>query len=561
LGCYGDRAVALTALHIACARTTNFGGLDLLKRRELLQAGAAVPVVAADAALEAAGKKHKKHKGKGKHKKTRSFAGMNVVLFITDQQRAITHFPQNWAKDNLPGFTRLQQNGLSFSRAFCNSCMCSPSRATLFTGYFPAQHGVKYTLEEDMSPSNDPPNPQVELPLDLPNLATMMSAAGYHVPFKGKWHLSKTIGGEWVPEVVNQYGFERWNPPDAGANQDIDQFGGGDPNNDGRFMEDQGPVETGNEGVFEYLRSVATQQQPFFLVVSLVNPHDVLSYPINYDAPDAGYDSSDLVGDIGLPETVDEDLSTKPAAQQQLIDLLAVGLGPLGTDQRKLDYLNFYGNLMKESDDYLVQILNTLDEEGLTDKTLVIQTSDHGEVGLAHNGMRQKNFNFYEETLRVELVYSNPKLFKKATTSSAMVSHVDFLPTIANLLAVPQSARQDWQGIDYSRVVGKPKKKKRVQQYVVFTYDDWQAGQVSPPYVDPPNHIVSIREGRYKLAKYFGELGEVEEQWEMYDLKHDKNETKNIAWPDFPRNKKQKKELNRLTNKLADVEASRLQPL
>jgi choline-sulfatase len=92
----------------------------------------------------------------------------------------------------------------------------------------------------------------------------VMSAAGYHVRCKGKWHLSKKLegpGGDWVPEDVHQYGFERWNPPDAGANQDIDQFGGGDPDNDGRFMNDDGSVETGNEGVLEYPRSAA-QQQP-----------------------------------------------------------------------------------------------------------------------------------------------------------------------------------------------------------------------------------------------------------------------------------------------------------
>jgi choline-sulfatase len=75
------------------------------------------------------------------------------------------------------------------------------------------------------------------------------------------------------------------------------------------------------------------------------------------------------------------------------------------------------------------------------------------------------------------------------------------------------------------------------------------------------NHIVSIREGRYKLAKYYAEHGGAEDQWEMYDLKHDKLETKNIAWPTFNRSKKQQKELDRLTNKLAEVEATRLQPL
>ena len=66
----------------------------------------------------------------------KSLHGMNVLLFITDQQRAIQHFPADWAERNLPGLQRLKNHGLTFERAFCNSCMCSPSRATLMTGFF-----------------------------------------------------------------------------------------------------------------------------------------------------------------------------------------------------------------------------------------------------------------------------------------------------------------------------------------------------------------------------------------------------------------------------------------
>jgi len=89
-------------------------------------------------------------------------------MFITDQERAIQHFPPGWAKKNLPRLDRLQRHGLTFENAFTNSCMVSPARSTLMTGFFTAQHGVKYTLEEDM-PSDQ--YPQVEMPLDLPNIA------------------------------------------------------------------------------------------------------------------------------------------------------------------------------------------------------------------------------------------------------------------------------------------------------------------------------------------------------------------------------------------------------
>ena len=75
---------------------------------------------------------------------------MNVLVFLTDQQRAVQHFPPGWTERNMPGFHRLQQHGLTFENAFTNACMCSPARSTLMSGYFPAQHGVKYTLETDM---------------------------------------------------------------------------------------------------------------------------------------------------------------------------------------------------------------------------------------------------------------------------------------------------------------------------------------------------------------------------------------------------------------------------
>ena len=116
----------------------------------------------------------------------------------------------------------------------------------------------------------------------------------------------------------------------------------------------------------------------------------------------------------------------------------------------KRNYLNFYGNLMKSSDAYLVKLLDTLAKTGLLDNTLVIATADHGEMGTAHGGMRQKNFNVYEESTRVPLVYSNPRLFKKPRTNDALVSHVDFLPTLASLVGAPVGARDDWQGVDYS---------------------------------------------------------------------------------------------------------------
>ena len=112
--------------------------------------------------------------------------------------------------------------------------MCSPSRSTFMTGYFPAQTGVKWTLEQTMQ---GPKYPQQVLPIDLPNLATVMSRRAMRRPTK----VSSTSPS--IPERprdlcprMSRYGFQRWDPQDAGANQDPSEFGGGNADNDGRFM-------------------------------------------------------------------------------------------------------------------------------------------------------------------------------------------------------------------------------------------------------------------------------------------------------------------------------------
>jgi len=228
---------------------------------------------------------------------TRGIRGMNVLLFLTDQQRAIQHFPPGWGTRNMPGMTRLHRHGMLFDHAFTNACMCSPARSTLMSGYFPAQHGVKYTLETDMPA---PQYPQVELATSFKNLASVSIAAGYVPVYKGKFHCNKPADGStWVPNDVNKYGFTRWDPPDAGADQSLPEEGGGIYDNDGRFMNSEGTPETGTEGAVQYLRDTAAQSQPFFMVVSLVNPHDVLFYPSSY--VDGGYDNAWLDGEIGLP--------------------------------------------------------------------------------------------------------------------------------------------------------------------------------------------------------------------------------------------------------------------
>ena len=149
-----------------------------------------------------------------------------------------------------------------------------------------------------------------ELPPGIDTLATLLRERGYHVALKGKWHLSKPVnGGEWSaadPERIERdYGFADWEPPDAGGDAKAETFGGGN-------------AGTTHEGWDEdYTRQVEAWlaqedlPEPFCLVFSLVNPHDVLGYPSSYER--GGYTAEEF-RDLGvpLPPTVDEDLRDKP---------------------------------------------------------------------------------------------------------------------------------------------------------------------------------------------------------------------------------------------------------
>ena len=98
-----------------------------------------------------------------------------------------------------------------------------------------------------------------------------------------------------------------------------------------------------------------------------------------------------------------------------------------------------------------------------------------------YSGMIQKSFNVYEETLKIPMTFSNPKLFPAPLESEQLVSLVDILPTLATLLSAPKSAypkrKKKWSGVDFSSVVLNPLKAKKVQDYTIFTYYDYQSGK------------------------------------------------------------------------------------
>jgi arylsulfatase A-like enzyme len=469
--------------------------------------------------------------------------------------------------------------------------MCSPSRASLFTGLYPPEHGVTLTL----TAADLKPNPRFapavaatmagilrrrqaparrtltqftrgllgigssrghepELPAELPNMARLLRAAGYHVAYKGKWHLTHPSdgddgllggwGGSDEERLELEYGFADWQAPDAGENAKAEHFGGGNAG------EGEGWDEVYTRQAEEWLAG-ADLPEPFCLIVSLVNPHDVLGYPASYES--GGYSRAEF-RDLGvsLPPTIDEDLSGKPAVHALMQMGMTAYMGPLRNRREQRDYVNFYAYLHRVVDAKIGRVLMALgdptDPSSLRSRTVVMRCADHGEMGLSHGGLRQKTFNVYEETINVPLVVSNPLLFPRAVETDALASLVDVLPTMLELggieapgglrgraqtpvlaeAASPDRESLGHAGVDLSPVTGHGAPASSVREEVHFTYDDHQAGTAMTEAPGQPNRIRAIRTPEAKYAFYFDPHGRKPTEYELYDLERDPLEVENL---------------------------------
>ncbi|CDR34210.1 sulfatase-like hydrolase/transferase [Criblamydia sequanensis] len=489
----------------------------------------------------------------------------NIIVILTDQERYPTHWPEGWAEKNLISNNRLSKNGIFFTKAYTAASECTPSRAVLTTSEHYPINKVPSTPSKTGLPSGD------EL-MDIGSL--LKKHTEYDVVWKGKWHLSPPLKGgyNWtekdIANIQEKYDLYGWTPPDAGnAIMEIEKnvdgtffdglstLGGGYANNDFRYLYGslkKTPKETPGwgEGILDYLKKAAAkdseERKPFCLFISLVNPHDVWVYPTSFEK--AGYKKEDFANmGIDLPPNFKDDLKTKPSVQLKAREAYNKQ-SPLNGPQAEKEYVNFYAYLNKKIDESIVKILDTLDETGLTDDTIIIRTADHGELGLSH-GMREKAYTVYEEMTHIPLIISNPQLFPNPKTTDAFYCHLDLLPTIAELTGVPEFA-QYGKGVSIVPILNN--EVESVQDSILFTYDD----NFFLPEDVPGGHIRAIRKGDWVYAVYYSADGSHFE-YEMYDLKNDPGQLHNLLYKDVsPENASQANKLHRdLKEKIDQAEA------
>ena len=521
--------------HAGLSRRQFIGGAAALAAGLALPTGLAFPGEADARDLEGRGKPSRRP---------------NLIVLMTDQERMPQHWPEGWDDANLPNRRRLARHGLTFRRAFCAASMCSPSRATIFTGVYPAQHGVTEVLQTGDGADEVA---QRTLQPSRKNMADLLISAGYDVQYRGKWHMSKDPSGTLLVQSrrdLERYRFRGWLPPDAGSDQSAPFLGGGVADWDGLTAAQAAAFLKGAD---------PRASRPFALIVSLVNPHDIMGYPPTWDAPSYSdippYEGTAnyleqypecVTQGIKLPSTWNEVLrhNHKPHCQWESTEMWSAGLGPVRSPERMLDYVNFYAYLHKRSDVDMGTVIDALEgNRGLYDRTIVVRLADHGEMGLAHGGMREKGYNAYDETLHVPLVVSNPKLFPKAVQTDALASTVDLMPTLATLAGAPHRDTWDFKGRDLGPIIQNAvdhpaHPTAKVQDSVLFTTDETIGSRPDStplgPIIKQPAHIRCIREAEWKYAMYFDPHHEAAPEYELYDLRADPLELHNMAAPESP---------------------------
>jgi arylsulfatase A-like enzyme len=297
----------------------------------------------------------------------------------------------------------------------------------------------------------------------------------------------------------------------------LNSLGGGNPNNDGRYVSGDinatpGQIRgVGGESVIDFLKGRAKKPaKPFCMFVSLVNPHDIGVFPGNLVTPpawqQAGFKREHFANlGIMLPPNYADDLSTKPRIQKVARDNFD-RFAPLDGAEARGDYVNFYAYLHKVVHKHITVVLDTLDETGLMDNTIVLRSADHGEGGLSH-GMREKSYTAYEEMIHIPLIVHNPRLYPEPREITAFYDHRSLLPTILDLAGVPNP---ESYGIGKSIVPIIRDPSKTVQDHTLFSYDD----VFFVPPTTPGGHIRAMREGDWTYAVYFSMDGS---GWESAD--------------------------------------------
>ena len=325
----------------------------------------------------------------------------NVVVVIADQWRAQAFGFAGDPNVQTPSLDRFHREALSFTHAVSGVPVCSPTRASMLTGKRALTHGVFL---------NDVPLAQ-----DPDSIARVFDRAGYDTAFVGKWHVGGGSRSAFIPRELRQ-GFDYWKALECTHRYNESAYHSGDDPETRRWDGYDAVAQT--RDVQEYLRARAGSDRPFLLFLSWGPPHDPYA-----QAPDefkARYNADKLQLRANVPREAEA--------------------------RTRADLVGYYAHCTA-LDVCFGELRETLRDTGLEQNTILVFTSDHGDL-LGSHGQRFKQ-QPYDEAIRVPFLVRWPAgLGEKAGELDALISLTDIMPTLLGLagIRIPASV----EGFDFS---------------------------------------------------------------------------------------------------------------
>ncbi|MBI3680302.1 MAG: sulfatase-like hydrolase/transferase [Acidobacteria bacterium] len=460
----------------------------------------------------------------------------NLLFLICDQLNASVISPYGGPVAT-PNLDRLAAGGVVFTNATCPTPFCSPSRASIVTGLYPHRHGIVHNVSRTDYPAIPAPATEQGLLVSDATVDKILHQAGYSTHQYGKWHLS----GDALPYYPDQYGEHReyasemapvfeeirkqprqqwmnwygWILPVAPDASYQASFPPDDPVRKGQFQDfivKMGRLGLKQEQIFDsrvaaktIARLRSAGGKPFSITCSFNWPHDpnVIHTPY-YEMYDPA--RVELPATLGQREArFEKDLSRQMAA---------------GNPQVRLaEFLRIYYASIRFLDDQVGRILDALDSTGRASNTIVVFTSDHGDMAGGHGMAWKSTSAFYDEIARVPLLVSWPGQIRPGR-SEAAASLVDLAPTLLELAG--QRVPGAMQGKSLAAVLRGGSSAGDGYLYRFSERVRPNSDRTRQVTAQTPADLM-IRGGGWKYIRYW------DGEEFLYDLRRDPHETRNLA--------------------------------
>jgi arylsulfatase A-like enzyme len=349
----------------------------------------------------------------------------NIILLLPDQMRASAMGVSGNPDVQSPHIDRLAREGIRFKRTYANVPVCCPARAILLTGTYPQVNGMM---------AND-----LRLRESETTIAELLRDAGYRTGFVGKWHLD---GGPrepgFIPPGPRRQGFDFWAAYECHHQHFLPYYFRDTPE---MILVPKFEPEASCDFAVEFIKTKSAER-PFFLMVQMGPPHDPYGAPDDYMKR---YDPEKLT----MPKSWQPNSESLPASN-------AIPAKYRRPDSPNATYVKTGGReelaayyaAITAVDDQVGRLLQTLKDTGQDENTIILFTSDHGDM-LGSHGMRRKR-KPHEESAGVPGLIRWPARIPAGQAVDTLFSHIDMPATLLGLAGLPVPEKM--QGADLSRV-------------------------------------------------------------------------------------------------------------